>query len=169
MHLPFLGSSERLWITLKMVWSLKKESTYNLALWENPFNMMETNMVPYKRIFISIFPNGEKLEITLISDHQNWLIYGGRTRQCSRHIVKWRDSTVWLGQNHRTLRISSHTEQKPWKKIFFQCFNHSYLWTVGLSIILFHFTFSLIFAFSEWNVEYFADCIREFWRISQLS
>lgn len=119
MHLPFLGSSERLWITLKMVWSLKKESTYNFALWENPFNIMETNMVPYKRIFISIFPNGEKLEITLISDPQNWLIYGGHTRQCSRRIVKWRDSTIWLGQNHGTLRISSHTEQKPWKKFFF--------------------------------------------------
>lgn len=70
------------------MWSLKKEPTYILALWENPFNIMETNMAPYKRIFISIFPNGEKLEITWISDTQNWLIYGGHIGQCSQGIVK---------------------------------------------------------------------------------
>lgn len=36
---------------------------------------METNMGPYKRIFICIFPNGEKLETTYIPDTENCLIY----------------------------------------------------------------------------------------------
>lgn len=57
-------------------------------LWGNPFHIMETNIAPYKRVFISILPNGEKLEITSISDTQNWLIYGGLIGHRSQYVVK---------------------------------------------------------------------------------
>lgn len=61
---------------------------------------METNMGLYERIFIRIFPNGEKLETTYIPDTENCLIYGGHIGKCSQYIycqVNKEDSTTsWV-------------------------------------------------------------------------
>lgn len=70
---------------------------------------METNIVPYKIIVISIFPNGEKLEATWISDAENEPCWKMLTIDCQvSEQSKFHDCKVRI---QSLLRMSSHTDK----------------------------------------------------------